>query len=131
MIFLLRHSTKLHIFGARASTVAVISRTILAFSLAAYDSYHFVRRVLPWRLTSKRKLIMAFCAARGGARLRCAARLHALCLASGAAAAARALALARGYWQCVRVAKTRAREHWPHARRKIDGKTLEKTRELL
>ena len=45
MIFLLRHSTKLHIFGARASTVAVISRTILAFSLAAYDSYHFVE----WR----------------------------------------------------------------------------------
>ena len=75
---------------------------------------------------------MAFC---GRAAARCTTArgvaLHALCLASGSAAAARALALARGYWQCERVAKTRAREHWPHARRKIDGKTLEKTRELL
>ena len=88
MIFLLRHSTKLHIFGARARTVEVISLTILAFSLAAYDSYHFVSLVLPWRLTSKRKLIMVFCAARGGA-------LHALCSLGVARRALGARALPR------------------------------------
>ena len=87
MIFLLRHSTKLHIFGARASTVAVISRTILAFSFAAYDSYHFVSLVLPWRLTNKRKLIMAFLRPRGAllaARRWCAGALPWLVWCGGA-----------------------------------------------
>ena len=105
MIFLLRHSTKLHIFGALASTVEVISRTILAFSFAAYDSYHFVSLVLPWRLTNKRKLIIVFASA---AALLLRPRVA---LGAGAlpwlvwCAGARAVDACASYWQCVRAVK--------------------------
>eukprot|EP00953_Heterococcus_sp_UTEX-ZZ885_P011928 6886-Heterococcus_DN1.PRE.1 len=43
---------KLHILGGLASTMVVTSRTMRAFSLAVYASYHFVSLVLPCRLIS-------------------------------------------------------------------------------
>ena len=104
MIFLLRHSTKLHIFGARASTVDVISRTILAFSFAAYDSYHFVRRVLPWRLTSRRKFIIVFASA-AALLLRPRGALGAGALPWLVVRGARAVDACASYWQCVRAVK--------------------------
>ena len=105
MIFLLRHSTKLHIFGARRSTVAVICGR---FSL-------FFRRV---RLVPLRESGLALAAHEeeevdhGFLRPR-AAR----CTARGVGCSASALLVVRrrrrarwmlalGYWQCVRVAKT-------------------------
>mmetsp|Transcript_19919 Transcript_19919/g.64158 ORF Transcript_19919/g.64158 Transcript_19919/m.64158 type:complete len:100 (-) Transcript_19919:3-302(-) len=45
------HSMKLHIFGARPSTVAVTSRTMRDRSFGGTVSYHFVSLVFPCRDT--------------------------------------------------------------------------------
>ena len=66
-ILFARQSIKLHCLAGRESTAAVTSRTHRVFSFCEGSLYHFVSRVLPWRLISRTKLICAVGAEGGGA----------------------------------------------------------------